>query len=163
VAFLAGVHRYAFLLERPIALAVKRSRKERGFRIRLDRSILDRDIDVAFLIAAATIAKGGSMDLIERLETRKFELVRSAVDDAVRIVESEFLKGIRYEELTEEERERFYIGVASPDARPFLLKGRLPSPEALEAFLRDASSDPTVASRVAEYASWIVSKVMGEG
>jgi hypothetical protein len=155
VAFLVGVNRYAFLLDRPIALAVKRSRNE--FRIRLDRSILDRDIDVAYLIAAATILRGGSRDLIERLATGRFEQVQSAVEEAVQIVEFETcLPAKRFTELTEEERRKF--GIIVPDKR-FMLRGRLPDPESLEAFLRDARNDPTVARRVAEYASWIVSKV----
>jgi hypothetical protein len=133
-------------------------------RIRLDRSIVDRDIDVAYLIAMASILRGGSMDLIERLATGKFELVRSAVDEAVRIIEFETcLPTKRYAELSEDERRSFGAIVKSPGKRPFILRGRLPDPESLEAFLSDARSDPTVARRASEYASWILSKVMDEG
>jgi hypothetical protein len=131
-------------------------------RIRLDRSIVGRDIDVAYLIAMASILKGGSMDLIERLATGNFELVRSAVDEAVRIIEFETLPAKRYVELSEDERRSFGAVVKSPGKRPFILRGRLPDPESLEAFLSDARSDPTVARRVSEYASWIMAKVLNE-
>jgi hypothetical protein len=103
------------------------------------------------------------MDLIERLATGKFELVRSVVDEAVRIIEFETcLPAKRYVELSEDERRSFGAIVKSPGKRPFILRGRLPDPESLEAFLSDARSDPTVARRVAEYASWIASKVLNE-
>jgi hypothetical protein len=88
---------HAFLLDWTTTPVVKRSR------IRLDPSILDRDIDVAYLIAAATILRGGSRDLIERLVTGRFEQVQSAVEEAVQIVEFEAcLPAKRFTELTED-------------------------------------------------------------
>jgi CRISPR type I-A-associated protein Csa5 len=117
-------------------------------------------MDVAVLIAAA-VARTKSMALLDRLAyALNPESIRMAVADALRVVQYDQISQSPAIIQTSDEKGRPVVKVRVEDRdEPIVIRGRLPSSEAVRRFIEEA--DPDLAKKVGAQASSMLVKALG--
>jgi CRISPR type I-A-associated protein Csa5 len=117
-------------------------------------------MDLAVLIAAA-VARTKSMALLDRLTyALNPESIRMAVADALRVIQYDQASRSPSIVQTADERGQHVVKVRVEDrAEPIVIRGRLPSSEAVRRFIETV--DPDLAKKVGAHASSLLVEALG--
>jgi CRISPR type I-A-associated protein Csa5 len=117
-------------------------------------------MDLAVLIATA-VARTKSMALLDRLTyALNPESIRMAVADALRVIQYDQASRTPSIVQTADERGQHVVKVRVEDrAEPIVIRGRLPSSEAVRRFIETA--DPDLAKKVGAHASSLLVEALG--